>query len=383
MMPFKKTGIYSMLHIPAYMLTTGPVPVYPEVQTALGRPVSYDYTAEFQSFYQQVVEKLALAMRIGNKPVIMQGEAILGIEAAASGLIARQDVVLNLVSGVYGKGFGFWAERYGREVVELAVDYDDIITAQAVEEALKQRPDISIIAICHHDTPSGTLNPLAEIGAVAARHGAYLIVDGVSSFAGMDVHPEAVHADIFITSPSKCLGSSPGLTLAAVSERAWQKMAANPDAPRASFLSLLDWKDAWQAGNNFPVTPSIAEIYALNAALDRYLAEGPENVWARHLETAQIARAGVQALGLELWPRHEDYAAPTATVFKVPEGIKDTQLRDLMVQDYDVLVSLGRKDTAGKVLRIGHMGASAQPDFATRAVEALAGSLKKLGFAAR
>ena len=371
-----------MLQVPAYMLTTGPVPAYPEVLRALGQPVLYDYTDAFQAFYQSVIEKLAQVMRTGNQPVIMQGEAILGIEAAAAGLIARQDVVLNLVSGVYGKGFGPWAARYGREVIELAVDYDDVIDPQAVEAALKQHPDISIIAVCHHDTPSGTLNPLAEIGAIAARHGAYLIVDAVSSFGGMDVHPEAVHADIFITSPSKCLGSTPGLTLAAVSDRAWQKMAGNPDAPRASFLSLLDWKEAWRAGNAFPVTPSVAEIYALNTALDLYLAEGASNVWARHAQTAQIAREGVKALGLELWPRQEANAAPTATVFKVPDGISDVALRDLMLRDHDVLVSLGRKDTAGKVLRIGHMGASAQPEFAAKAVEALAGALKKFGIIA-
>lgn len=367
-----------MLQVPPYMLTTGPVPVYPEVRSALSQPVIYDYTPEFQTYYQSVIEKLALVFRTGNKPVIMQGEAILGIEAAAAGLIARQDVVLNLVSGVYGKGFGPWAARYGRDVIELAVDYDDVIDVAAVEKGLKARPDISIIALCHHDTPSGTVNPLAEIGALSTRYGAYLIVDAVSSFGGMDVHPEAVHADIFITSPSKCLGSSPGLTLAAVSERAWQKLAANPDAPRASFLSLLDWKDAWLAGNSFPVTPSIAEIYALNAALDLYLAEGAENVWARHAETARIARDGIKALGLELWPRQEAYAAPTATVFKVPAGVSDTTLRDLMVNDFGVLISLGRKDTAGKVLRIGHMGASAQPEFAEKAIEALAASLRKL-----
>lgn len=361
------------------MLTTGPVPAYKQVLEALGRPVSYDYTPQFQTFYQRLVEKLGRVLRVGTAPVIMQGEALLGIEAAAAGLIARHDVVLNLVSGVYGKGFSGWAARFGREVIELAVDYDDVIDVAAVEQVLQQRPDISIIAVCHHDTPSGTINPLAAIGAVSARHGAYMIVDAVSSFGGMDVHPEAVHADIFITSPSKCLGSVPGLTLAAVSERAWQKIHANPDAPRASFLSLLDWKDAWLAGNNFPVTPSIAEIYALDAALDLYSDEGPENVWARHLATAQIAREGIKALGLELWPRHESYAAPTATVFKVPQGIQDTELRDLMLRDNGVLVSLGRKDTAGKVLRIGHMGASAQPDYAVAAMKALAGALNKSG----
>lgn len=369
-----------MIEVPPYMLTTGPVPVYREVLAALAQPVLYDDTAQFQNFYQTLVEKLARIFKTTTMPVIMPGEAILGIEAAAAGLIARDDVVLNLVSGVYGKGFGPWAARYGREVIELAVDYDDVIKIDALKQILRQRPDISIIAVCHHDTPSGTVNPLAEIGALAAAHGAYLIVDAVSSFGGMDVDPDTVHADIFISSPSKCLGSVPGLTLAAISERGWHKMAANPHAPRSSYLSLLDWQQAWRAGNSFPVTPPISELYALDAALDRYLAEGAAAIWARHAQTAQIARTGIKALGLQLWPREEVFAAPTATVFKVPDGIKDRQLRDLMLENHGVLLSLGRRDTAGKVLRIGHMGASAEPDYAQKAIEALADALAQSGY---
>ncbi|MGH6760512.1 MAG: pyridoxamine--pyruvate transaminase [Phyllobacterium sp.] len=368
-----------MLHVPPFMLTTGPVQAYPEVLGALGQPVLYDYHPAFQDFYEAVIGKLAKALRVSTPPVILQGEAILGIEAAAAGLIGRNDVVLNLVSGVYGKGFSPWATRYGREVIELEVDFDDAIDPASVEQAFKDRPDIGVVAVCHHDTPSGTLNPIREIGEIAARHGAFLIVDAVSSFAGMDVHPDDVHADIFITSPSKCLGSTPGLTLAAVSARAWAKIASNPNAPRASFLSLLDWKDAWRADNPFPVTPSIAEIYALDAALVRYAAEGPENVWARHAKTAGAARAGVKALGLELWPVREEIAAPTATVFRMPEGMSDVALRDLLRDRFGVLLSLGRKDTAGKVLRIGHMGYAAQPSFAVAAVTALGSALKLLG----
>ncbi len=141
--------------------------------------------------------------------------------------------MLNLVSGVYGKGFAVWARRHGAEVVELQVPYNEAIDPAAVERALKARPDIRVVSVCHHETPSGTLNPVAEIGAVVAAHGGFLIVDAVSSFGGMDVHPEAVHADIFVASPSKCLGATPGLTLLGISARAWEKMRSNPDAPRA------------------------------------------------------------------------------------------------------------------------------------------------------
>ncbi len=369
--------VCTMLPIPPLMLTTGPVPAYPEVLAALGSPVLYDYHPAFQTWYAAVIEKLRQALRTGIAPVIMQGEAILGIEAAAAALIAKGDVVLNLVSGVYGKGFAGWAARYGKELIELAVPYDEIIDPQAVREILHRRPDISVVSLCHHDTPSGTLNPLNEIGKVVAGHGAYFIVDAVSSFGGMDAHPQDAHVDIFITSPSKCLGSTPGLSLIAVSERAWEKIEANPDAPRGSFLSLAAWKDASEPGRPFPVTPSIAEIYALDAALDRYAEEGPENVWARHALTAAIARKGLFDLGLSLWPKEEAFCSPTATAFKVPEGIGDVALRDCLLNDHGILVSLGRGETAGKILRIGHMGASAEPAFARQIISALSGILSR------
>jgi pyridoxamine---pyruvate transaminase len=359
------------------MLTTGPVPVYPEVLQALGSPVLYDYHPTFQKFYAEVIEKLRQAFRTDTAPVIMQGEAILGIEAGAAALIAKNDVVLNLVSGVYGKGFESWAARYGKEVVELAVPFDEVIDPQAVREAFRRRPDITVVSLCHHDTPSGTLNPLNEIGAIVAEHGAYLIVDAVSSFGGMNAHPQTAHADIFITSPSKCLGSTPGLSLIAVSERAWAKIESNGDAPRGSFLSLAAWKDASIPGRTFPVTPSIAEIYALDAALDRYAKEGPEEVWARHAETAAIARKGLLELGIALWPKREAWCAPTATVFKVPNGFADVELRDRLLNEHGILLSLGRADTAGKVLRIAHMGASAQPEFAHKTIAALSSILPR------
>lgn len=359
------------------MLTTGPVPVYPEVLKALGSPVLYDYHPAFQDFYAGVIDKLRIAFRSDIEPVIMQGEAILGIEAAAAALISKNDVVLNLVSGVYGKGFEGWASRYGKEVVEVAVPFDEVIDPQAVREAFRQRPDITVVSLCHHDTPSGTLNPLNEIGAIVAENGAYLIVDAVSSFGGMDAHPQAAHVDIFITSPSKCLGSTPGLSLIGVSERAWDKIERNGDAPRGSFLSLAVWKDASIPGRTFPVTPSIAEIYALDAALDRYAQEGPENVWARHAGTAAIARQGLLGLGISLWPKREEWCAPTATVFKIPDGHTDVSLRDRLLNEHGILLSLGRADTAGKVLRIAHMGASAQPEFARKTIAALSNILSR------
>jgi pyridoxamine---pyruvate transaminase len=370
---------YEQSQPPVITLATGPVDAYGQVLHALGRPVLYDYDPAFLGFYESVVEKLRSALRTRHLPVILHGEPVLALEAGAASLIGSDDVVLNLVSGVYGAGFGFWARRYCKELLEIRVPYDEVIDPAGVADLLKARPDITIVSVCHHDTPSGTINPVAEIGRLTADHGAYLLVDAVSSFGGMDVDPDACHADLFVTGPNKCLGCPPGLSLVGVTPRAWDKMKKNPNAPRASILSYLDWEHAARRDRPFPFTPSVAEVNGLDAALDLYLAEGPEHVWERHALTAQACRAGALAMGLQLWPADERTASPTTTALRIPAGIDDGALRAAVRAHYGVVFSAGRGETLGKLLRIGHMGPTAQPIYALVAVTALGGALRSLG----
>ena len=370
---------YGKIADPIFTLTTGPVDAYPSVLRALSRPVLYDYDPAFLAFYEALNAKVQRVFHTKTPPVILQGEPVLGLEAAAASLIAKNDVVLNLVSGVYGKGFGYWAARYAKDVLELAVPYNEVLTAEAVADFLKKRPDIAIVSICHHDTPSGTLNPVAEIGAVVRDAGKLFIVDSVSAFGGMNVLPETSFADIFVTGPNKCLGCPPGLTLLHVSEAAWEKMAANPDAPKASILSIVDWKEAHRADRPFPFTPSVSEINALDAALDIYLEEGEQAVWARHALTAKACRAGVQAAGLKLWAAREEIASGTCTAVAIPDGIDEAKLRTSIRERYGVVFSSGRGETLGKLTRIGHMGPTARPTYSLISVAAIAGGLQAAG----
>jgi pyridoxamine--pyruvate transaminase len=364
---------------PTFTLTTGPVDAYPQVLQGLSRPVLYDYDPAFLAFYERTVEKLRTAFRTAHVPVILQGEPVLALEAGAASLIAREDVVLNLVSGVYGAGFGHWAKRYCADLVEIRVPYDEVIDPDRVAAMLEARPEIRVVSVCHHDTPSGTINPVTEIGRIVAAHGAYLLVDAVSSFGGMDVGPDSCQADLFVTGPNKCLGCPPGLSLVGVTPRAWEKMKRNPHAPRDSMLSILDWEHAWRRDRPFPFTPSVAEINGLDAALDLYLTEGPEEVWARHALTAAACRAGVLAMGLSLWPAHERSASPTTTAVRIPDGIEDAALRAAARARYGVVFSSGRGETLGKLVRIGHMGPTAKPLYAVVAVAALGGAIRALG----
>ena len=367
---------------PVITLTAGPVQGYPRVLQAMARPLGYDYDPSFQEFYEATALKCSEALRWPEPALILQAEPAVAIEAAAASLISKQDVVLNLASGVYGKGFGYWSARYHKDMVEIEMPYNESISAEAVAQAFEERPDITVVSVVHHDTPSGTINPLNEIGAVVESKGALLLVDAVSSFAGMEVDPASCHADVFITGPGKCLGGTPGITFVAVSDDAWRHMEHNPDSPRASILSYLDWKAAWNRNEAFPFTPSISEISGLAEAIDAYLEEGPERVWARHALTAAACRAGVTALGCDLWPASEAIASPTTTAIRVPEGLSDQDIIKTARALYGVVLSLGRGDTLGKLIRVGHMGPTAEPIYAVVAVAALGGALRKLGVSA-
>jgi pyridoxamine--pyruvate transaminase len=364
---------------PVLTLTYGAVDAYPEVMRAMSRPILFDLDPAFLAQFEAVNEKARIALRQSNQPVILQGAPTLGVEAAAASLVAPDDKVLNLVNGVYSKGFSRWAQRYCKQLIEVEIPYDQAFDPDRVETALKANPDARIIYLCHHETPSGTINPLNEIGRMVRARDGYVIVDAVSSFGGMDIHPEDSCSDIFVAAGQKCLGAAPGLALMSVSERAWRKIKSNPQAPSGSYLSILDWENAWSRDTRFPSNVSVPLVYALDAALDLYLAEGPEAVWARHALTGKVCRAGIHAMGLELWPVNEAIAAPMTTAVRIPKGVVADQLYERMRNHHRIMLPAGAGETMGKVIHIAHMGPSAQPILAVAAIAALGSSLTALG----
>jgi pyridoxamine--pyruvate transaminase len=367
---------------PVFNFSAGPSGVTDPTRAALGRPVLYHYDPAFRQLYGSVIRRLGQAFACHESPVILQGEAVLGLEAAAASLISAEDVVLNLVSGIFGKGFGFWARRYAREVIDLEVPYDEVNQPEDVRRALQAHPEVTIVAAVHCETPSGTINPISEIAPLVRDAGALLLVDAVASFGGMRVVPSGWPADLVVVGPQKCLGGPPGLSLLYVSDRAWAHMESNPAAPRASILSILDWRGAEENTDEFPFTPSVADINALDACLAQFLAEGAQAVQRRHDRVARAVRAGGKALGLSLWPRDEATCSDTVTAFAVPAGVDEGRVRARARADMGAMLSGGQGALTGKVIRVGHMGPSAQPHTPVLALAALGKSLRAEGFPA-
>ena len=232
--------------------------------------------------------------------------------------------------------------------------YNDAVDPADVERYLDEHPGIELVTVVHCDTPSGTVCDVSAIGPIVRARGALTLIDCVSSLGGIALETDAWQLDVCVAGAQKCLGGPPGMSLMTVNEAAWDRIRENPSAPRASFLSMLDWKEQWIDGEKFPFTPSVSDLHGVEAACDVLLEEGLEASIEQHELAATACRAGVRAMGLELWPRSEEIAAAII----VPDGLTDVQVRAHCRERYGVMISGGQG--AGNLVRIGHMGPSAR-----------------------
>lgn len=374
------------MHQPDFTLTAGPISASPRTLAALGSPIVFDYDPVFLERFAALERKVA-ALYAGTKSdiVLMQGEAVLGLEATARSLVRPGMTCLNLASGVYGKWFGRWLAEYGADLVELEVPYDEAVDPAAVERVFRERPEIELVSVVHSETPSGTVNPIHEICPIAKRHGALTIVDCVSSLGGTEVRPDDWGLDVCIAGPQKCLSGPPGMSLVAVSDDAWAAIRANPAAPRGSFLSLLDWKETWIEGGRtqFPYTPSVAEVHGVSAACDDVLEEGLPAVIERHDRAAAACRAGIRAMGLEPWAKSDEIATNCVTAVRKPDGAEIAGILRHARERYGVMLSAGYGELKPKLLRIGHMGVASRSLNVVVGLSALGRTLADFGVPVR
>jgi pyridoxamine--pyruvate transaminase len=345
-----------MTNWPRMNLAVGPVEVMPRTLRDQARPILYHNDPAFKEIFARTCGMLQAVYRTSYDVVILQGEAIAGLEAVAASMIAPGDKVLNLVSGIFGKWFEFFIEKQGGVTIELAVPYNQAIKPRDVRRMLEKHRDIKYLSVVHSETPSGTVNPIGKIGQIAREFGVLTLVDTVSGLGSEQLCLDEWGIDVAVSAPQKCLGGTPGLSLIAVSPAAWKAMEERPYPLRGSFLSLLDWRDSWIEKQRFPYTPSISEIYALESVLVQTLEIGIGKFVDRHRQIAKACREGVKALGLELWAARVFMAAGSTTAVKTPEGLSDAKLIETMRMRYGVAISPGLGEQFGKLFRLGHMG---------------------------
>ncbi|GAB2738182.1 alanine--glyoxylate aminotransferase family protein [Streptomyces bullii] len=329
--------------------------------------------------FASIEDRVARLLRTEQDVVIPQGEALLPLEGAIRGVAGPGTTALNVITGPYGQTFGNWLRDCGATVIDLAVPFHTAVTAGQISEAFAEHPEIDFVSLVHAEAATGNTNPVAEIGEVVRAHGALFHLDAVASVGAEPVLPDAWGVDLCVIGAQKAMGGPAGVSAVSVSERAWTRMAANPRAPRRSYLSLLDWKERWIDGGRraLPHAPAQLEMLALEACVERIEREGLETVMARHASAAAATRAGALALGggLEPYVHEVAQAAPVATTLRAPSGVVAAELvRRALEADPAVPLAAGGGPLAKEMIRVNHYGADA-----TRA--AVRSSLTALGFA--
>ncbi|MGL4648699.1 MAG: pyridoxal-phosphate-dependent aminotransferase family protein, partial [Caldilineaceae bacterium] len=257
------------------------------------------------------------------------------------------------------------ARRCGANVQLVAFPYDQPIDVDLVRDAAHEFQPHVVTAV-HCETPGGMLNPLDELGAIAAEVEALFVVDVVASAAGVPVLVDEWKIDLGLVGSQKCLSLPPDLSMVSVSERAWELIRR---ADYAGYDALLPFRSA-MAERSFPYTHNWHALAGLQVSLEMLAAEGMDDVFRRHLDVMLTCHTRLAGLGIRIYPAEASFASPTVTAAYLPDGWAWPRLREAL-RDEGMGVGGSYGPLAGQVFRIGHMGVQASHELVHRGMDVL------------
>ncbi|MHA7775354.1 L-aspartate--glyoxylate aminotransferase BhcA [Roseibium sp. M-1] len=280
-----------------------------------------------------------------------------GWETTITNTLSPGDKILAARNGMFSHRWIDMCQRHGLKVEVVEAPWGTGLPADRYEEILAKdtNHEIKAVLATHNETATGVKSDIAAVRRAlnAARHPALLFVDGVSSIASMDFRMDEWGVDAAVTGSQKGFMLPPGLAIVALSPKA-QAAVESAKLPR-TFFDVRDMMKAY-ANNAYPYTPAVGLMNGLKQSCDMLLAEGLENVFARHRRIADGVRAAVRAWGLELCAQTPDIYSDSVSAIRTPEGFNATSIVTHAAGKYGVAFGVGLGEVAGKVFRIGHLG---------------------------
>lgn len=280
-----------------------------------------------------------------------------GWETALSNTLSAGDTVLAARNGMFSHRWIDMCQRHGLEVQIVETPWGAGLPADRYEQILSadKAHKIKAVLATHNETATGVKSDIAAVRRAldAAGHPALLFVDGVSSIASMDFRMDEWGVDVAVTGSQKGFMLSAGLAIVGFSPKAMEA-TKTAQLPR-TFFDVHDMAKGY-ANNAYPYTPAVGLMNGLNESCKMLLAEGLENVFARHHRIAEGVRAAVGAWGLELCAASPEVYSDTVSAIRTPEGFNATDIVTHAADKYGVAFGVGLGEVAGKVFRIGHLG---------------------------
>jgi aspartate aminotransferase-like enzyme len=331
----------------------GPTALPPTVREAGARQMINHRGPEFAAMLGRILEGMKPYFGTTGDVAIITTAGTGGLEAAVVNTLSPGDRVLGVSIGSFGDRFAKIARTYGAEVTVIEVEWGQAADPAALRAELESSPGYKAVLLTHNETSTGVMNPIPELAAVVREVApeALILVDSVSGLGAVPFEMDAWGIDVVVTGSQKAWMSAPGLAMIAASDRAWAAMET-ATMPRV-YLDLRAHRDSHAAGQT-PWTPAIAVVYQVDEGIRLMAAEGAEAIFARHEACAAAARAGLQALGFELFadPRH---ASRTVTATVVPEDL-DWKAFNGDLKRRGLVLAGGQGKLTGKIFRLGHLG---------------------------
>lgn len=337
-----------------HLMSPGPTELPPEVLAVGSQQIPHHRTPVFRSIFNEVCQQLKIVFQTESPVLVLSVGGTGGMEACITNLSKVGDKIIVITGGVFGERWAKIGEAFGRNVIRVIVPWGEAVDLRELYKAIKLNPDAIMVCGTLVETSTGVEHPIKEIARLVAQTPACFVLDAISGIAASELKTDEWKVDVVVAGTQKGLMIPPGLSLISLSEKAQRRLSeTESDVFYLSFKkalhSLLHDKNP-----DTPWTPNISLILQLDASLKLIIEEGMEKVWERHQLLAEAVRAGVVAMGLQLFA--PDNPSPSVTAVCCPVEINGELLVKIIRDDWGISIVGGQGDLNKKVFRIGHLG---------------------------
>ncbi len=356
-----------------YLMAPGPTPVPHEVLLAMAQPIIHHRTPAYEALFAEVRAGLKKLIQTKQETVLFAASGTGAMEAAVVNTLSSGDKVIVFRAGKFAERWAEICQAYGVEVIPLDAPFGHTVPPERLAETLKKVSGVKAVLCQHSETSTGVLHDVKGYAEVTRSSPAILVVDAVSSLGVADLPTDPWGVDVVVAGSQKGLMLPPGLAFCTLSDKAWQ-LAKTSTLPKYYFNLAAELRAQQKNQANF--TPAVSIVIGLRQALAMLEAEGLPNVFRRHDRLARATRAGVEALGLDLFAKATPSPAITAVV--APRGINGEAVVEGFAKSHNITIAGGQGEMKGKIFRLGHMGYVGEFDVIV-ALSALEQVLTELG----
>jgi len=356
------------------IMLPGPTNVSDRVMKAMQKPIINHRGESFRDMYKGILAKTRRFFQTEGDTVVFSSSGTGGVEAAVWNLIRPGDTAIVPVFGEFSNRLAETVELAGGKTVQVRSEFGKAPTIDQLRDAIEKQARFKALFLVHNETSTGVAVPyVREASKIARDHGAFAVIDAISSLGGYSIPVEEWGVDVCITGSQKCIAAPPGLALLSVSKRATDFLRISP--PETRYFDISRYIEYGTRGET-PFTPALPLLYALDEALGELLEEGLVNRVQRHDRMSAMLYDGLANLGLN--PVAErSVRSKTVVASYYPQGVEDAKFRKTLSQEKGIVVAGGFGPFAGKVFRVGCMG-QINENYVTRTLEAVGSVLSSV-----